>query len=578
MPLKYRISIIVALCLASAYLLFPRDVTTRVRGADGILRDETARHVPLRRGLDLKGGTYLALEVDDSKQSISASDKAEAIDRALKTVRSRLDGFGVSESVVQKQGNDRIVVQIPGIQDPERARKLVEEQAFLQFKITDKTQALERDLPKLDQLVKSRGLTRKSDTSAKAVASNAGKGLQGLLTPSDTSKKVQLPLSADSAKKLAAAGKGAAKKDTAKHDTLNADSLKLQAGGGFSSLLQQGDTPGGFYVAADNVPTLEGYLADTAVKAALPPGKEFLPGTDSAFLGGKLYKAYYLVDAKPIITGDYLTDARPNQQALEGTVVEFTLSNEGGRRFRNETAKNVGNFMAIILDDRVMGRPPVIQSSISTRGQITMGGKSLADAQDLALVLRAGALPVRLRVAEVHSIGPSLGQDSINKGFRASLIAVSLVVIIMLVYYRFSGLLAVIALALYVLYTLAALAGFDAVLTLPGIAGFVLSIGIAVDANVLIFERIREELDRGKTVRTAIDEGFRHAMPAIVDSNVSTILTAAVLYQYGTGPVKGFAVTLIAGIAASLFTSIFVVRTFYMIWLNRSRGAQTLSI
>jgi preprotein translocase subunit SecD len=150
--------------------------------------------------------------------------------------------------------------------------------------------------------------------------------------------------------------------------------------------------------------------------------------------------------------------------------------------------------------------------------------------------------------------------------------------LVMLVYYRFSGLLAVGGLVLYVMYTLAILAGFNAVLTLPGIAGFVLSIGIAVDANVLIFERIREELDRGKTVRTAIDEGFRHAMPAIVDSNVSTILTAAVLYQYGTGAVKGFAVTLIAGIFASLVTSIFVVRTFYLLWLNRSRGAQTLSI
>jgi preprotein translocase subunit SecD len=161
---------------------------------------------------------------------------------------------------------------------------------------------------------------------------------------------------------------------------------------------------------------------------------------------------------------------------------------------------------------------------------------------------------------------------------RAAIISVALVVMIMLVYYRFSGMLAVGGLALYMLYTLAALAGFDAVLTLPGIAGFVLSIGIAVDANVLIFERIREELARGKTVRTSIDEGFRHAMPAIIDSNVSTILTAAVLYQYGTGPVKGFAVTLIAGIAASLVTSIFVVRTFYLLWLNRSRGAQTLSI
>jgi preprotein translocase subunit SecD len=225
-----------------------------------------------------------------------------------------------------------------------------------------------------------------------------------------------------------------------------------------------------------------------------------------------------------------------------------------------------------------MGRPPVIESAIGTRGQITMGGKSLADAQDLALVLRAGALPVPLRVAQTQAIGPSLGQDSINKGITASVIAVALVVVIMIVYYRFSGMLAVGGLILYMLYTLAVLAGFDAVLTLPGIAGFVLSIGMAVDANVLIFERIREELAHGKTVRTAIDEGFRHAMPAIVDSNVSTILTAAVLYQYGTGPVKGFAVTLIAGIVASLITSIFIVRTFYMLWLNRSRGAQQLSI
>jgi len=225
-----------------------------------------------------------------------------------------------------------------------------------------------------------------------------------------------------------------------------------------------------------------------------------------------------------------------------------------------------------------MGRPPVINGAIGTRGQITMGGKGLAEAQDLALVLRAGSLPVPLRVAQVQTIGPSLGADSIRQGITAMVIAIVLVIVIMLAYYRFSGMLAIGGLILYVLYTLAALAGFNAVLTLPGIAGFVLSIGIAVDANVLIFERIREELDRGKTVRTSIDEGFRHAMPAIIDSNVSTMLTAAVLYQYGTGPVKGFAVTLMAGIVASLVTSIFVVRTFYLLWLNRSRGAQTLSI
>jgi preprotein translocase subunit SecD len=259
-------------------------------------------------------------------------------------------------------------------------------------------------------------------------------------------------------------------------------------------------------------------------------------------------------------------------------VVSFQLSNEGGRRFRLETQRNIGNYMAIILDDRVMGRPPVIQSAIGTQGQITMGGRRFQEAADLALVLKAGALPVPLKVVEIRSIGASLGKDSIDKGIRAGIIAVLLVVGIMVVYYRFSGTLAVAGLLLYVLYTLAMLAGFGAALTLPGLAGFVLSIGIAVDANVLIFERIREELDHGRSLRTAIEEGFKHAMSAIVDSNVSTALTAVVLYQFGSGPVKGFAVTLLAGIAASMVTSIFVVRTFFLLWLQRSRSAQTLSI
>jgi preprotein translocase subunit SecD len=567
MPLKYRVLTIVALCALSIWALFPRNVTTRVRGADGTLHEETSRHVPLKPGLDLSGGIHLALEVDDSKQAIPASQKSEAIDRALKTVRSRIEGYGVSEAVVQKQGSDRIVVEIPGIQDPERARKLVEEQAFLQFQITDKTQALERALAKIDQVVKQRGLSSSAPGAAATTpAPAAANGLQGLLKTADTAA------SSDSAKKLASA-------TGAKDSAAASDSLKLQAGGPFSSLLQQGNMPGEFYVAESKVPVLENYLADSAVVAALPPGKDLLPSTDTVSLQGTWYRAFYVVDSKPIMTGDHLTDARPSNNTMEGgTVVEFQLDNEGGRRFRNETGKHIQDYMAIVLDDRVMGRPPVIQSAIGTRGQITMGGKSLADAQDLALVLRAGALPVPLRVAELQAIGPSLGQDSIDKGLHASIIAVVLVVVVMLVYYRFSGVLAVGGLILYMLYTLAALAGFDAALTLPGIAGFVLSIGMAVDANVLIFERIREELDHGKTVRTAIDEGFRHAMPAIVDSNVSTILTAAVLYQYGTGAVKGFAVTLMAGIFASLITSIFVVRTFYLIWLNRSRGAQTLSI
>lgn len=563
--LKYRIGAIIALCLLSLWALFPRNVKVQQRGADGILRDTVQRHVPLRKGLDLQGGTYLALEVDESKQAISPDKIPDAIDRALKTVRNRIEGIGVSEAVVQKQGNDRIVVQIPGIQDPERAREIIKDQAFLEFRITDKTQALERVLPRLDQVIRDKGLASTTTVASAPKQPAASKGLQGLLTGTDTAKT-------DTSK---AAG---AKKDSTKADTA---AVIPTTGGPFSSLIQQspGGMPGEYLVEADNAAKVESYLELPEIKAAMPPGKQMLPSNDSTVLQNKVYKLFYVVDAKPIVTGESLTDARPNTSPLEGTIVQFTLDNTGGRRFKAETGRHVHDYMAIVLDGRVMGRPPIIQSAIGTSGQITMGqGRDIRDAQDLALVLRAGALPVPLRVAETRTIGPSLGQDSINKGFRAGAIAVTLVVVIMLFYYRFSGVLAVGGLALYVLYTLAILAGFDAVLTLPGLAGFVLSIGIAVDANVLIFERIREELDRGKTVRTAIDEGFRHAMPAIIDSNVSTILTAAVLYQYGTGPVKGFAVTLIAGIVASLVTSIFVVRTFYMIWLQRSRGAQTLSI
>jgi preprotein translocase subunit SecD len=556
--LKYRIGAIVALCVLAIWALFPRNVKVRQFGADGVPRDVIQRHVPLRKGLDLQGGTYLALEVDESKQAIPKDKIPDAIERALKTVRNRIEGIGVSESVVQTQGNDRIVVQIPGIQDPEHARQIAQQQAFLEFRITDKTQALERVLPRLDQIIRDKGLATTTGVAATPNQPAVSKGLQGLLT--DTSKSAT------------------AKKDSTKKDTAAAT---LPTGGAFSSLIQQSPSgmPGEYLVASDVASKVETYLALPEIQAAMPPGKQMLPSNDSTVMANKTYKLFYVVDAKPIVTGESLVDARPNTSPLEGTIVQFTLDNTGGRRFKIETGRHVHDYMAIVLDGRVMGRPPVIQSAIGTSGQITMGqGRDIRDAQDLALVLRAGALPVPLRVAEVHSIGPSLGQDSINKGFRAGAIAIALVVLIMLFYYRFSGVLAVAALALYVLYTLAILAGFDAVLTLPGLAGFVLSIGIAVDANVLIFERIREELDRGKTVRTAIDEGFRHARPAIIDSNVSTILTAAVLYQYGTGPVKGFAVTLIAGIAASLFTAIFVVRTFYIIWLNRSRGAQTLSI
>jgi preprotein translocase subunit SecD len=548
--LKWRLAVIAAMLVASVGFLFPRDVTVKRRGADGLLHETVERRIPLRRGLDLQGGMHLVLEVDESKQAIA--DKPEAIDRALKTVRNRIEGFGVSEPVVQKSGTDRIIVQLPGETEEERAVAIVREQAFLEFKITDETQALERVLPRLDAVVKERRLASSTTTTQTPASPSTPRGLQGLLTD---------PTRAD----------------TTKRDTTKADTA-IVGGGAFSNLIQQGGMKGEYFVKVTDVPILDRFLLDSAVRGALPPAKEIHWGSDSSVIAGAWYRAMYVTDQRPIMTGEHLTDARPNTSPLEGTIVQFKLDNVGGRRFRSETGKHIGDYMAIVLDKRVMGRPPVILGAIGTDGPITMGGKDLAAAQDLALVLRAGALPVPLRVAEIRSIGPSLGQDSIEKGMRAGLLGLAMVILIMIGYYKFSGVLSVAGLIFYAVSTLAFLAAFDASLTLPGIAGFILSIGMAVDANFLQFERIRDELQRGKTVRTAVEEGFKNSWSAIVDTHVTTALTGAVLYQYGTGPVKGFAVTLVAGVVSSMISSVFVVRTLFLWWLSRSRGTKPLSI
>src|SRR2546421_6644357 len=244
--------------------------------------------------------------------------------------------------------------------------------------------------------------------------------------------------------------------------------------------------------------------------------------------GARAYRALYAVEDRPIITGEELEKATARRdQVTNQSVVDFVLSRPGGRKFERETGRHIHDYMAIILDDRVQGQPPIINGQIGQHGQIELGSKPLQDAQDLALVLRAGALPAPLTIVDESTIGPSLGQDSIRDGIRAGVVGVVLVVLIMVVYYRVSGLLAVAALTLYIAFTLAGLALLGSTLTLPGLAGLVLSGGIAVDANVLIFERIREELQHGHLVRTAVDEGFKHAMSAIIDSNVSTALTAA---------------------------------------------------
>jgi preprotein translocase subunit SecD len=559
--IRSRLLLIAALTIASLYFLFPRNVTLRERGLDGVMRDTVVTRVPLKRGLDLQGGMHLALELDQSKQ-VSADPKKD-LELALTVLRKRIDEFGVEEPLVQKVGDDRIVVELAGITDPARAKAIVQRSAFLEFKITNETGALEKALPAMDRTLRNLGI-------------------KGEAQPEKPSA-VQELLGGDTA---APGGKDSTQKERARKDSTAKDTSAQDTtpvpGGVLSGLIQAagaGGVPGEYMVPETAFPRADSLLNIPAVARQLPRGVVLRWSAAPASVGVQPVRFLYALEDKSIVTGANLVDAQAQLDPLtNGPIVTFELDRAGGRKFGEETGKHVGDYMAILLDGRVQGRPPVIQSRIGRNGQITLGGKSLQEAQDLALTLKAGALPIPLKIVEERQVGASLGSDSIRKGITAGLVGTALVILIMIGYYRLSGVLAVVALAVYLLFTLGALSMMGATLTLPGLAGIVLSIGLTVDNNVLIFERMREELLHGKTVRLAVDEGFKHAMNAIVDSNVCMVLTALFLFQFGTGPVKGFAVTLILGIVASMITSIFVTRTFYMIWLQRRPAMSTLSI
>jgi preprotein translocase subunit SecD len=542
------IGLLVAGCLVA---LIPRDTTLRVRGADGRMRDTTVKQVPLKYGLDLQGGMHLALELDQSQQVSSDPDRDLRL--AETVLRKRIDEFGVSEPLIQL-GDDRIVVELPGIDEPGRAKQIVQRSAFLEFKITDETGALEKALPAMDRALRGLGVTGVGDTAKRPSA-------------------VERLLRTDSA----------ATRDTAASDTSRADTAAAPAsapGGVLGSLIQPGEgVPGEYLVPETAYPRVDSLINLPAVHRLLPRGLILRWSAAPTSVGVQLYRHLYVLQERSIVTGANLIDAQAQLDPLTNApIVTFRLDNAGGRRFGDETGRHVGDYMAILLDGRVQGRPPVIQSRIGRNGQITLSGKSLQEAQDLALTLKAGALPIPLKIVEERQVGASLGKDAIRSGIIAGVIGTVFVVLVITSYYRMAGVLAVGALLLYVLFTLGGLAMLDATLTLPGLAGLVLSIGIAVDANVLIFERIREELAAGKTVPLAVDEGFRHAMSAIIDSNVTTALTGLFLFQFGTGPVRGFAVTLILGIIASMVTAIFVTRTLFMLWLQRKPAMATLSI
>jgi preprotein translocase subunit SecD len=408
----------------------------------------------LSRSMD---GDVLTMQIDLPDRETDQIKKLAA-DQALETIRNRIDQFGVSEPDIRRQGEKRILVQLPGIKDTKRAKALIGKTALLEFKLVDET-----------------------------------------------------------------------------HDL------------------------------------------DNALKGNVPPGSEVLYGVKEDPTTKRIHKTPYLLKKRTLLTGANLTDARVQiDSQYNEPYVSIDFDKKGGRDFARITGENVKKRLAIVLDKKVYSAP-VIQEKISGGKARVTGNFTTEEARDLAIALRAGALPAPVNILEERTVGPSLGTDSIRKGLISMCVGGILVILFMIVYYRGAGLIADFALILNILLIAGGLAGFQATLTLPGIAGIILTIGMAVDANVLIFERIREELRIGKTPRAAVDSGYDRATLTILDANVTTLIAALVLFQFGTGPVKGFAVTLSLGVIASLFTALILTRMVFDYYLIK-RKTKRLSI
>ena len=550
--IRNRLIFIVFLVTLALVGLWPRQVSVGTT-ADGT--DSTETQWGLKLGLDLQGGMHLAVEIDESGGPVTNIE--DALARAETVIRSRIDEFGVAEPLIQKVGDDRIIIQLPGIDDPARAKQIVERSAFLEFRSTDMQREFEGALDRIDRALVRAGVTVGDDSTSAVASQSAIAQLLGAATDTTTQ-------TGDSAA-------GTDSVDVApERPSQTIFSGFLNTGGGL---------PGELFVVEEDVPQVTRLMEHPEFRRNVPRGIDLLWGREPTSLGGRLYRGLYAVASRPIITGERLSDAQAQLDPITNqAVVNFQLTRAGGRIFGRATAEHINDYMAIVLDGRVQGQPPIIRGQIRRQGQIELGNTSIGSAQDLALVLRAGALPAPIQIVEERTVGASLGEDSIRAGRLAGIVAIVLVIGIIAVYYRVAGLVAIVALSFYVLFTLGGLASLNATLTLPGLAGFVLSLGLAVDANVLIFERIREEIAMNRSPRVAVESGFDHAMPAIIDGNVTTVITAAFLFQFGTGPVQGFAVTLIIGIVASLLTAVFVTKTLFLIWLQRRSAATELSI
>ncbi len=471
---------------------------------------------------------------EDDSQIISDLNKSaeDAVSRAMEIIRNRVDQYGVSEPTIEREGSRRIVVELPGIAREEEAKQLLQGTALLEFKIVKDPQFTISVMKKIDDVLAG-------NASVDSTLSDSAKANQNGKTT-------------------------AAKEDTTSPQNMSAAEFAKKHPFFSVAILDQRSHTADAFVKADDRDKLKLWLDRPDVQKVIPSNCQFVFSARPEIVqNGIGYYKLYCVDKTAELTGGVVTNATASiSPETSAPVVNMEMNSEGAADWARITGANVGKRIAIILDGVVYSAPVVRGKIPGGRSQIE-GMADLEEAHLLAIVLKAGALPAPVDIIEERTVGPSLGQDSITDGFNSTFIGFLVVSFFMIIYYRRAGTIAAGSLVFTILFILGALAGFKATLTLPGIAGIILTIGRAVDANVLIYERIREEMETGKTLKASVDSGFSKAYSAIIDSNVTTFITGVILYQFGTGPVQGFALTLMIGLVASLFSALVIARVVF---------------
>ena len=497
----------------------------------------------------------------------------DAINRVLEILQNRVDQFGVSEPTIQKQGNRRIIVELAGIQDSERARALLQSTAQLEFFMVKSPEVTNDILSQIDKAING---DEELEALAAAVDGEQAQTEDGELTVSNDQTISISELFGDD---------GLSSEDAGSGDTAVVVDQNIFQERPFSSMLRA--LGNNIAVPEKNLYAIKKIINKPEVQDKLSLGNGrflFAPEaenyTTNTGLEEPLVSMYYL-EHDADLTGGVIEEANATiggqgTSAVGQPIVLLDMNSDGARTWSRITGANIGRRIAIVLDKKVH-MAPSIRTKITDGGTLIEGFANMDEAKDIAIVLRAGALPAPVKIIEERIVGPSLGADSVKKGTYSVLLGLTLILVFIPFYYKLSGIIADFALIWNILLVLAVLASLGATLTLPGIAALILTVGMSVDANVIIFERIREESRKGKTPRTAIDSGYARALTTIIDANVTTLVAALVLYQFGTGPIRGFATVLFWGIIISMFTAIFVTRTIFNSFTER-KGLEKLSI